>query len=349
MARWDNDPRLVQLARDLSIPLRGNCNARIHEYALDRVRSSINEFPVRDLDALRRMLASRLSLRLEYVNDNADIDRIAREYASFHPTLRQRLRQEFLDDKTEGITLERDGHVGGQHSFLAIVDARGPRRNRSYFTAWHEIAHLLVHPAQLAFPGFRRSPPQIEIPKDPLESLVDQIAGTVAFYAPFFQPALQAAIKSEGEVSFRAIDIARRSVAESASLFAAAIGSIRCLNEPVLLLSVAPGLKKAEAAFLKSGQSAFDFAENSITPKLRVTSMIPNEAAEKSRLAIRMNMRVPVASVINAVHNHPGDTDSTAQEDQGWWETTAKGRLADLPLRVHAARRGRFVYALVSA
>ena len=348
MGRWDNDARLVQLARDLGIPGHGNCVSRIHEFALARVQGFIAEFPVGDLDGLRQILASRLSLKIEHIRHDADVERIAVEHSAFHPAIRQRLRHEFLEDQTEGITLQRDGHIPGQFSFLAVVDARARRQARAYITAWHEIAHLLVHPAQLAFPGFRRTPPQDEIPKDPLESLVDQIAGSVAFYAPFFEPALTAAIASEGDLSFRAIEIARQRVAGSASLFAAAMGSIRCTDKPLLLVSATPALKKSEAAALKSPQGAFDFASSTFEAKLRVTSVVPNAAAERSRLAIRPNMRIPGTSVLSAIYNEAGDADGQASEDQSWWETTAKGRLGALPINVHAARRGRFVYGLIS-
>jgi len=349
MAPWHRDPRVVQLARDLGLPAHGNCVSRIYEYAIARVETSVRDFPVRDLDGLRKLLASRLSLRLEFVTSDSDIGRIAREHRNFHPTLEQRLRREFLDDETEGITLERDGRMAGQFSFLAVIDARGPRQVRSYFTAWHEIAHLLIHPPQLSFPGFRRSPPQEEIPKDPVESVVDSIAGAVAFYRPFFEPALRLAIQREGGVSFRAIERARQAVAQSASLFAASIGSINCLADPTLLVSVAEGLKKAEVATLRSGQATFDFAEGAIQPKLRVRSVVPNAAAKTSKLAIRRNMRVPNRSALAAVCSEAADADAEAQEDQNWWETTAAGHLAALPIRVVAARRGRFVYGLISA
>jgi hypothetical protein len=348
MARWDNDPRLVQLARDLGLSAQGNCAARIREFAMTRVRTFLAEFPVGDLDGLRQILASRLSLKIEHLRHDGDVDRIATEHATFHPALRQRLRQEFLADATEGITLERDGHASGQFSFLAVVDARGRRQARAYFTTWHEIAHLLVHPPQLAFPGFRRTPAQVEIPKDPLEFLVDQIAGAVAFYEPFFEPALTTAIAAQGGLSFQAIEIARRSVAGSASLFAAAVGSIRCVSTPVLLVSAAPALKKSEAAALSSQQAAFEFGARTFEPKLRVTAVVRNAAADHSRLAIRPNMRVPTGSILSTIFEEVGDADGQASENQSWWETSAQGPLDALPITVHAARRGSFVYGLIS-
>jgi hypothetical protein len=119
----------------------------------------------------------------------------------------------------------------------------------------------LLHPPKLAFPNFRRTPPQVEIEKDPLESGMDHVAGRLAFYPPFHRPALEQAIAVEGGLSFRALDLARETAAPSASLFATAIGSINYVPMPTLFVSVRPGLKKAEARAITSPQGAFPFAE----------------------------------------------------------------------------------------
>jgi hypothetical protein len=159
------------------------------------------------------------------------------------------------------LALERDEWDSRQFRYLAVIDARGERAARAHFTAWHEITHLLLHPPKLAFPNFRRTPPQVEIEKDPLESGMDHVAGRLAFYPPFHRPALEQAIAVEGGLSFRALDLARETAAPSASLFATAIGSINYVPMPTLFVSVRPGLKKAEARAITSPQGAFPFAE----------------------------------------------------------------------------------------
>ncbi len=79
----------------------------------------------------------------------------------------------------------------GGRRYLTIIDARGSRAARAYFTAWHEVAHLLLcPPKQMILEGFRRTPTDPLKRKDPLESAVDHIAGLLAFWEPLFKPAL---------------------------------------------------------------------------------------------------------------------------------------------------------------
>lgn len=59
-------------------------------------------------------------------------------------------------------------------------------------------------------------------------------------------------------------------------------------------------------------------------------------------------MRVPAESVLSRAFTSAVDLTVGADEDQGWWETSRGGPLPTLPLRVEAARRGRYVYGLIS-
>src|SRR5688572_12105221 len=196
MTQLATNPRVIKLAKGLGLPMRWDCLAHIRSYALKRIERILAEslVPVTDLDILRRVVADKFRVKLEFICEAADIESIPLKYPRFHSGLLRRLRQEFVDGVTEGITLEREEWDPRQFRYLAVIDARGERAVRAYFTAWHEITHLLVHPEQLPFPGFRRSPPRIEIDKDPLESVVDHVAGSVAFYPPFFQPAVTAEV-----------------------------------------------------------------------------------------------------------------------------------------------------------
>ena len=351
MTQLATNPRVIKLAKDLGLPIRGDCLAHIRGYALKRIERILAEslVPVTNLDVLRRVVADKFRVKLEFIYEDADIESIALKYPNFHSGLLRRLRQEFVDGVTEGITLERDEWDPRQFRYLAVIDARGERAVRAYFTAWHEITHLLVHPEQLPFPGFRRSPPRSEIDKDPLESVVDHVAGDVAFYPPFFQPAVTVEVERAGTFGFRAIEAARVAAAPSASLLATAMGSIEYAPEPTLLVTVSEALKKAEAREVRSPQQTFDFARPEPTAKLRVVSVVPSSLVSASALAIHRNMRVPDGSVLALAHASVVDTDLVADEDQSWWETSQRGPLPSLPIRVHAVRRGRFVYGLVSA
>jgi hypothetical protein len=350
MGQLAAEPKVVKLAKDLGLDWRGDCLGTIREHALSQVERIMRDspIPIDSLDALRWIVADKFRVKLEFLRENDDIDRIVSEYPDFHHLLRQRLIHEFVNGSTEGITLERYEWDPRIFRYLAVVDARGDRATRAYFTAWHEIAHLLLHPEQLPFPGFRRTPAVKEREKDPIESVVDHVAGRVAFYPPFFRPALERAMTANGGLTFAALDAAREAAAPTASLFATAMGSIQLVDTPSLLVTAEMALKAEERRFSRGPQQAFDFATVSVQEKLRVTTVVPNDLASDSSLAIRRNMRIPTESVLAQAHVSISDVSLTADENQSAWETTRGGPLARMPLRVHAVRRGRFVYGLIS-
>jgi hypothetical protein len=349
VAQLARDPQVVKLAKDLGLNWRGDCLAAIRAHALEQVDEIKRGSPISigDLDVLRRIVADKLRMKLEFIHEKADLERIAEQHASFHPDLRQRLVAEFGEGDTEGITLERYEWDERFFRYLAVVDARGERASRAYFTAWHELAHLLVHPDQLPFPGFRRTPAATERDKDPIESVVDHIAGRVAFHPPLFAPALERAMADHGGLTFEALDAARFSAAPTASLFATAMGSIQVVSSPVLLVTAEMALKAEERRFTRGPQVTFDFAATTVKEKLRVTTVAPNDLVAGSSLAIRRNMRVPAASVLAQAHASEIDVTLGADEHQEWWESSRGGPLASQPIRVEAVRRGRYVYGII--
>jgi hypothetical protein len=59
-------------------------------------------------------------------------------------------------------------------------------------------------------------------------------------------------------------------------------------------------------------------------------------------------MRVPKRSILYRVYHEGLVDEHAADEDQCWWETSADGSLATLPIHVSAAWRGPVAYALVT-
>lgn len=338
-------PSVVAHARALGLSPRGDALRAIRIYAVEQVDAIISDAgDVRTLGDLFERVKDRYSVRVEFLRDASDLPRIAARYASFHPHLRARLEQEFLRDGTEGLTLERDQWDPRFHRYLAVIDARGERASRAYFTAWHELTHLVVHPSQLQFPGFRRTTVEI-VQKDPLESMVDHVAGELGFHRPIFQPLLLTAVGEHG-VSFRAVEAARDGLDPLPSLFATAIAAVNQVDSPAVFVDVQLALKKAAVREQHSGQQFLSFA--SPPPAVpRATKVVPNAAAKHAGFAIHKNMRVPPTSVLQAVLEHPTDIDLVATEDQAAWESTGRGHLAPLSMTVHAARRGRYVYGLL--
>ena len=349
MATLSRDPKVIQLAKDLGLPFRGDCLTVIREFALKQVDQIIVDsvIPIESLELLRRIVADKYGIRLEFIYQDSDVERIVSAYADFHSLLHTRLNDEFIKGDTEGITLERENWDGRLLHLLAVIDARGARLARAYFTAWHEVTHLIIHPEQLPIPGFRRTPKRAEI-KNPIEKVVDHIAGKLAFYPAYFQPALKSAIAEHGGLTFPAIETARDTAAPSASLFATTMGSIGHATKAMVFVAAEMALKAEERRQLRSTQQTFSFVAPIGQPKLRVPTVVPNELAIAAQIGIRPNMRVPQNSVLALAHESSDDIVLNADEDQCWWESSKGGYLPSLPIHVHAVKRGAFVYGLIS-
>lgn len=273
-----------------------------------------------------------------------------RARAAYASQLAKVLHCEFVRGTSEGLLIEHESPKAGDRRYLVVVDARGERAARAYFTAWHEISHVLTTPPQLEFKLFRRTPAADEVRKDPLESAVDHVAGVIAFYEPIFGPALAAEIERESWVNFGAVDRARDAVAPGASTYAATMASVRLRSEPLCFVRAEPRFKPAEVRKLRltQGELGLGLAPERITPKLRLVDVIMNDEARRSGLCLHEHLRVPATCVIARVHGDQLDGEHHAREDQAVWETSRGGPLPSMPLYVTATRRGGSVYALLS-
>ncbi len=348
MNKLGTHPEIVRLAGQLGLSRHGDCLPRIREHAHKRIESLLKGWPVTTFESFLRLVAGALSVQLEFIRDDKDIDELASKYKTLSPAIREQLIAEFRRGETEGYLVQHQNPLPGDRRFVAFVDARGPRARRAYFTAWHEITHLMILPPQLAFPGFRRVLPA-ELRKDPLESVVDLITGELAFHQPIFLPVLQEEMERAGRLTFDCIERARARATPEASLFAAALASVRLCDTATCLVRVERGFKKAERRRLSSPQIDLgpEWEPENPEAKLRLVEVVPNEAA-KSQLRIFKNMRVPPKSVLRRAYDSQQDTELQAIEDQSWWETSGDGRLPAVPILVEVVRKGRYVYGLLS-
>jgi hypothetical protein len=345
------DRRIVRLASDLGLPHDKRNRAGVREYAFDRFEDLLAETALEpgSPDDLQRVVAAELDVQLERLDATADVRRLAEEYASGFPGLAERLRQEFVEGDTEGLTLQRPRPDPRLRRYLAIVDARGRKAYRSYFSEWHELTHLLVWPEQLELEGVRRTPPKQQRQKDPVETVVDSIAGELAFYDPFFVPRLENAIEETGTLDFDAVEIARQAFSEAASFYGAARAAVRAFDRPACFVRVEQRLKKAQRRRLSSSQGELELGveDEPPDPPLRLVDFWANDATEGSPLQLHQHMRVPERSVLHEVHDSPHSQTRSRLEDQSWWETSGKGPYPPLPIRVEATRRGQWVYGLI--
>lgn len=323
-------PKLKQLARNLHIPDDGDCLRELRDHAVSSVKQMLNEWNVETISELRCLVADKLSVKIELISMDQDVECLAAKYGQVMGGFRQLLRAEFIKSDTEGLLIDNPKPGKGGRDYLVLVDARGQRKMRAYFTAWHELAHLLLYPRkQAVFEGFRRTPtPEAKL-KDPVESAVDHIAGLLAFWEPLYKPALLK-VAPDG-LCLKAIERACTEVAQGASLQSACLSAVRIWDQPVAFLTAAVSPKN-----------------NGTAPYLRVQSIVANDPAREMGCEVRRQMRVPPGSVISRAFGDLLANRYSRIEDQAEWDVSGKGPLSALTWQVEAMRRGSLVYGLLT-
>jgi len=215
-----------------------------------------------------------------------------------------------------------------------VIDCRGDKRFKSYFTKWHELAHLLTLTPQMRL-VFRRSHSR-ENSDDPEEKLMDVLASSMGFLPDFLPNG------ASGELSFEGIGRIKKEFCPDASVQAATIGIVKAFPSPCVLVDAQMAFKKDQLAV--ASQTGFGFRDDP-SPTLRAVHTTVNSSAREAGLQFLKNWRVPAQSVIAHVFDSGGYAE--AEEDLSWWCASGGKRLAALPVRIKAKKTGESVQALV--
>ncbi|MBZ5539841.1 MAG: hypothetical protein LAN61_04885 [Acidobacteriia bacterium] len=322
------------LASDLGLHLTTNpvgdivalCHRKVKRFLTDLENCS------RPSDLLS-LVANKLGTIFVEIRSDADLEQVVREYADKGELAFATLPQE-LTDEVFGITLKLVNPGRFDLPYVSIIDCRGAKASRVYFTKWHELGHLLILTDQRRF-AFKRTHTLHEY-KSPEESLVDVLAGEFAYYAPMVKPF------ALGEISFEVIEAIRDELCPDGSLTSAIIGIAKAWPRPCILMEAALAYKKGDG---NPAQTAFGFT-TAPTPTLRAVNVTINEAARLQGMQMFRNFRVPEASIISKVFSADSRR-GEAQENLNWWKASDGTQLTDLPVLVRARRLGESVHALV--
>jgi hypothetical protein len=342
-----DSPVLIQMARDLGFRRYSDAERAIRNYCQKKVHGIIESFgEIKDLNQLLNVVSSSLRMKFEEVHDDSEITEIAERYIAKGELFFTSLHRE-LDDKTDGMLVRLNNAKPWEPMFVAIIDCRGYKAWRAYFSKWHEIGHVLtLKPSQMTF-QFRRIPVK---KKAPGEQIVDRIAGDLAFYRPLFLPYLKEAVGETKRLTFDVVEKLRSTVCIGASREATLRGAVKQALLPQLLIIAGLGLKKSEEQILNSPQMGlFKEKSHKFEPKLRALEIIGNEKASDIGLRIHQNMQVPSNSVICEAFESLDKSGGiiSGYEDLSWWEHS-KGRLKNMPIWVEARESGDKVLALIS-
>ena len=333
--RLDSKPQIWTLAADLGLQATDSPCRHILRYTTSRIKRIAKKFCCKTLSELLNATAAEMETTFEEVHSDEDLTQIQRKYLEKGEIAFANLKAELRGSEDFGITLRRTHREPWETLFVSVIDCRGDKIFRHYFTKWHELAHLLTLTPQMRL-VFKRSH-SLSSTRDPEETLMDVIAGEAGFCADFLPNTLQRG------VSFENILRIRDECCPEASVQAATIGIAKALPMPCILLEARVSFSKRESNAL--AQLGWGLDEVQPKPALRAVHVTVNNSARDAGIRFHKNWRVPTESVIARVFAEGGH--SEADENLSWWTTSDGGRLASVRVHVEAKRAWETVQALL--
>jgi hypothetical protein len=344
MSKLDSEQAIIKLAAGLQVDWQKNAVQNIVGLCHEKISKWLkNSTPVRSIKQLEILVCKKLKLVFEEVWDDDQLNNVIRKYVRLGEVIFATLKDD-LNDQTFATLIERrkvDGH--SEDRYVAVIDCRGQKGARRFFTRWHEIAHLLTLQGQLELP-LHRSTTQ----KDATERLMDVIAGEVGFYEPIFTPILNQEIAKDDGLNFETVERIRERFCSEASYHSTLNASISRSNLPVLLITIGLGYKKEEERQLQSPQNEM-FPVERPTSKLRVLTVAPSAAARGTKLQIHRNMQVPEVSLLFRMFHNPEEKEAKGTENLSIWRHSSDGKsLAHFEVSIRARRIENTVIAIVA-
>lgn len=328
--------KIQALATDLGINPTGDPVREIVRYCEKRIRRFLKDFPdVTMLSQLLEIAASKLGTKFEQVYSEAELDEVRTRYLRQGEKAFATLHNE-LSDQVFGVTFKRTSRKPWELPYVSVIDCRGEKKSRSYYTKWHELGHLLILTDQMRL-TFRRTHFGLDA-KDPEEALVDVIAGSFGFLPEMIVPV------AKGQPSFDRIEEIRLRLCPEASQQASLIGITKAWPKPCILLQAQMALKRGEHRALVQGTLGFEDKPQEV---LRAVQVTPNDRARAENFVIFPNMRIPERSIIAQMFREETSSDHAA-EDLSWWESSDGSRLPSAKVSVEAKRCRDGVRALIT-
>jgi hypothetical protein len=331
MKKLDHEPKVIQMARELGLEWRGTPAANIIASCAARIREWLEDFPaIENIAQVQRIVCAKLKLVIEEVRSEAELDAVAAKYVALGEAAFHRLRAE-LSAESFAVLMKRDhAEPEARDRYVAVIDCRTEaKRQRRVFTRWHEIAHLLTLHRQLELPFHRtrRDP-------DPLERLMDSIAGEIGFLDAIFRPLLAAALERHGCLSIAAVEEIQGRFCPEASFQATLIACVKRAALPVAYVEAGWGLKNDEQAWLDSPQGSL-FGDDAPVAKLRILSTFSNDAARAAGLRLHRHIEVPPGSFLaRKLHGGMIVGDDCGVENLTLWEHSDGSNLGDVRVRI---------------
>lgn len=329
--------RIAQLAHHLGVPIRVNPVDGIMDFCELRISQLMADFtdcstPVDMLDCI----ANKVGIVFEEIRSNEDLQRVVMKYMGMGEMGFVMLEKE-LAGETFGVTIKRHTREEWEPLYVSVIDCRGDKAARAYYTKWHEIAHVLTLTDE-ACTIFKRTHSSLNA-GDPEERMMDMIAARLGFHPAMTKKLMRA----YDEITFDVVDELREQLCSGASRQAALINFARFWPNPCILVNAALGLKKHQEA---TGCQQGFFFHDGPKEELRALHVTRSDAAREMKFVVHPQWRVPERSVIYQVYfDDLGYAE--AIENLDWWEASSGSRLDSQNVRVQARRTRDAVDALI--
>lgn len=329
---------VLDIARGLGMPVSGDPVAYLIAHCRRAVDRWVQDYGPRSLRELLETAAAKIGVIIEEVHQDWDLPNISQRYLAQGEGGFACIASE-LDQRTFALAI-RLRHPRNGCTHVAVIDCRGSKHARRWFSIWHEIVHLIVNP-QLEL-DFRRTTAES---KDTVEAMIDKIAGELAFYPPMYDSPLL----SSGRPSLSVLETHRKLLSPEASREASYATIVSRLRRSTLFLVAGLALKASEQRALESRRPPTVLP----TPKLRVLRTAGSESARTAGLFVPHNHRVPPSSIIYRLFHEEIDTspDGICREIENldqWKDSTGRS-LPGLPIVVEVTRNGtQVVFAIIT-
>ena len=376
-----NSFQIARLAADLGLGHRSDPVAAILAFCHRRINDILRKFGCDTLSALMSATAGTLDTLFVEIHDDVDLDGVRSDYLARGELIFATLAEQ-LGPHVYAITFKVTRPREGDRRFVSVIDCRGAKAARNYFSKWHELVSCVrscfavagaCDTAARAPFACRYGPIRYRVTLGLLRT--DLQFGTLAhlltltsqarlkFCRTHTEPddkdpeeALMDVIAGEvgfcpelvrphatGEISFDRIADLRDQLCPDASEQASLIGLIKSWPAPCVLVQARPGLKAHERRSLAQGRFPFHDGPEAV---LRAVNVTVSSAAERAGMTIHRNMRIPDESVITRVFKN-SVTSLEAEEDLAWWTSSSGRGLTPRPVTVRARRHWDAAEAMI--
>ena len=144
MTRLGQELPIISMAHALGIH-EGDPVDGILAYCRDKIRRVTKREEISSIGELEALVCDRYNLSIVEVWSDEDLGVLIDEHARKHRDFAFVELRNDLDSETFATLIRRKQRSGEtEDHYVAVIDCRGQKGARRFFTRWHEIAHVLT-------------------------------------------------------------------------------------------------------------------------------------------------------------------------------------------------------------